>query len=77
MYDMEQYRRPVFDTLRRRVLQERRFIQVMAGPRQVGKTTLARQLIAILRTPCHYVSADEPSLQDRTWIAQQWDLARL
>jgi predicted AAA+ superfamily ATPase len=34
-------------------------------------------LIEILRTPCHYVSADEPTLQDRTWLSQQWDLARV
>lgn len=63
--------------LHTRVLQDRRFIQVLAGPRQVGKTTLARQLIGTMYTPCHYVSADEPTLQDRTWLAQQWDLARI
>jgi predicted AAA+ superfamily ATPase len=57
--------------------QERRFIQVLAGPRQVGKTTLARQLIEGLDIPCLYVSADEPTLQDRTWLTQQWDLARM
>ena len=73
---MERYRRPVFETLRARILQERRFIQVLAGPRQVGKTTIARQLIETLDIPCHYVSADEPTLQDRTWLAQQWDVAR-
>jgi uncharacterized protein len=71
-----QYARPLLATLRKRVLQERRFIQVLAGPRQVGKTTLARQLIHGLDMPCHYVSADEPTLQDRTWLTQQWDLAR-
>ncbi len=74
---MEKYTRPVFQILRARVLQARRFIQVLVGPRQVGKTTLARQLIDTLDIPCHYVSADEPTLQDRTWLAQQWDLARL
>jgi predicted AAA+ superfamily ATPase len=74
---MKQYRRPVFEILHGRILQDRRFIQVLAGPRQVGKTTLAQQLIEILRMPCHYVSADEPALQDRTWLSQQWDLARV
>lgn len=77
IFDMGQYVRPAFEILRSRVLQERRFIQVLAGPRQVGKTTLARQLIETLNMPCHYVSADEPTLQDRTWLAQQWDLARM
>jgi uncharacterized protein len=74
---MSRYTRPVFETLHARVVQVRRFIQVLAGPRQVGKTTLARQLIDTLSIPCHYVSADEPTLQDRTWLAQQWDLARM
>jgi predicted AAA+ superfamily ATPase len=67
----------VFETLYARILQQRQFIQVLAGPRQVGKTTLARQLIETVRMPCHYVSADEPTLQDRTWLSQQWDLARM
>jgi hypothetical protein len=29
------------------------------------------------RTRSHYASADEPTLQDRAWIEQQWDLGRL
>ena len=72
---MTQYIRPLYETIHSRLLQERRFIQVLAGPRQVGKTTLARQLIDRMEAS-HYISADEPSLQDRIWLAQQWDLAR-
>lgn len=49
----------------------------MTGPRQVGKTTLAHQIIDVLTIPCHFASADEPTLQDRTWIEQQWALGRL
>ena len=56
--------------------EKRRFIQALAGPRQVGKTTLARQAIEKCDLPSHYVSADEPTLQDRTWLNQQWDIAR-
>jgi hypothetical protein len=73
---MDNYKRPVFGTILKRILEERRFIQVLAGPRQVGKTTLARQAIAKCGLPSHYVSADEPTLQDRTWLNQQWDIAR-
>jgi predicted AAA+ superfamily ATPase len=43
----------------------------------VGKTVLARQVIEDLALPSHYASADEPTLRDRTWLEQQWDLARL
>ncbi|MCL5280744.1 MAG: ATP-binding protein [Planctomycetes bacterium] len=71
------YKRPLFQTLRSRLTEPRRFLQVLAGPRQVGKTTLARQAMEAVRIRSHYASADEPTLQDRNWIEQQWDLGRL
>lgn len=63
--------------LLKRLGERRRFIQVLAGPRQVGKTTVARQVMTASGLPAHYASADEPSLRDRIWLEQQWDLARL
>jgi predicted AAA+ superfamily ATPase len=69
-------RKRIYDTLFRRVRERRRFLRVLAGPRQVGKTTLARQVMKDLKLPAHYASADEPTLRDRTWIGQQWDAAR-
>ena len=73
---MYNYKRPVFKTILKRILEKRRFIQVLAGPRQVGKTMLATQAIEKCGLPSLYVSADEPTLQDRTWLNQQWDIAR-
>ncbi len=70
-------RQILHDELLKRLKEKRRFLQVLAGPRQVGKTTLARQVMQASKLPAHYASADEPSLRDRTWIEQQWDLARL
>lgn len=35
----------LYSQLLSRVHEPRRFIQVLAGPRQVGKTTLARQVM--------------------------------
>ena len=55
----------------------RRFLQVLAGPRQVGKTTLARQVMAETGLISHYASADEPTLRDRIWLEQQWETGRL
>ncbi len=69
--------RPVFQQLRERLLEPRRFIQVLAGPRQVGKTTLARQLLESLACESHFASADALMQGDRQWIAQQWEIARL
>jgi len=52
-------------------------MQVLVGPRQVGKTTLARQVIEVAGLPAHYASADEPTLRDQAWLEQQWDQARI
>lgn len=69
--------RPQLATLLQRLQEPRRFIQVIAGPRQVGKTTLVRQAMASLQRPVHYASADGPSPPSARWIDQQWDIAEL
>jgi uncharacterized protein len=56
--------------------EERRFMQVVLGPRQVGKTTSTRQVIAALGVPSHYATADTATLQSPAWIEEQWSLAR-
>ena len=71
------HKRPLYNILLRRLQNTRRFIQVLAGPRQTGKTTLARQVAETLDFPCHCISADEPTLKGGRWIEQQWDAARL
>lgn len=71
------YRRPTADALARRLDEPRRFIQVVAGPRQVGKTTLIRQILASSSVPHRYGSADEPTLRGRLWIEEQWNAGRL
>jgi len=68
--------RPVGATLEARLREPRRFIQVLAGPRQVGKTTLARQVTEGAGLQVHFASADEPALRSRIWIEQQWEAAR-
>ncbi len=71
------FRRPIFDGLLARVHEPRRFIQVLAGPRQVGKTTLARQVIDAVGIPAHFASADDPALRDRSWLESQWQVGRM
>ena len=69
-------RRHVADLLRR-LREPRRFIQVLSGARQVGKTTVARQVAERSGLPLRYASADEPTLRDAGWITAQWEAARL
>ena len=70
-------RQSIYDTLVERLSEKRRFMQVLAGPRQVGKTTVARQVMEKLDLPSHYASADEPALKGAEWLAQQWEIGRL
>ena len=69
-------KRPIFKKLFERLQEPRNFIQVLLGPRQVGKTTLALQVVDEIKKPCHYISADFATLQDLVWLQQQWEIAR-
>ena len=71
------YIRPQLDVLNARLAQPPRFVQVLAGPRQVGKTTLARQAMDHFAGQAHYASADLPAAPDAQWVEQQWHLARM
>lgn len=74
---LSSFERPVGAVLAERLAEPRRYLQVVAGPRQVGKTTLVRQVIEASGLPSHVASADEPTLRGGTWLAQQWEVARL
>jgi uncharacterized protein len=71
------WHRPHASELARRLAEPRRFIQVVAGARQVGKTTLVLQVMDRSGIPARYASADEPTLRGAEWIEQQWQAARL
>lgn len=71
------FQRPQAAILAERLAEPRRFLQVVAGPRQVGKSTLVQQVTDQLGLPVRYVSADEPTLRGMDWISQQWEAARL
>ena len=71
------FQRPQGAELTARLEQPRRFIQVVTGPRQVGKSTLVQHATKKLTLPVRYTSADEPTLRGADWIAQQWEAARL
>ncbi len=52
------------------------FIQAVVGPRQVGKTTLALQLLDKWAGPKLYATADQPATPSAEWIDAQWEEIR-
>jgi predicted AAA+ superfamily ATPase len=71
------YERPFVAQLERRIGGEMPLIQVLIGPRQVGKTTGLRQLLARYSGKNHYANADDLLITDRTWLLEQWQKALL
>ena len=71
------FQRIHFQLFIKRLKEPRSFIQVLAGPRQVGKTTLAGQVLTYDSTPYYSVSADDILNPSHTWLEQQWEMARL
>jgi uncharacterized protein len=72
------YQRSEKTALQKRLSNEpRRFIQVIYGPRQIGKTTLVRQIMAELDYSSNLIAADAVPAGDGVWISQQWENARI
>jgi predicted AAA+ superfamily ATPase len=71
------YRRKLVEQIENRVGEDRRFIQIVAGPRQTGKTTAVLQALEDSKIKFHYVSADDPNMVSRQWLTNEWDQARL
>jgi len=63
--------------LKKRIEEPRKFIQVLMGPRQVGKTTLVSQLLKQINIPYLFESADAIPAGDSSWLDQIWQSARL
>ena len=70
------YIRKQYHTLKARILEPRRFIQVLAGPRQVGKSTLVGQVLQKVPIPYSVEVADAIDPKDRDWIRRVWEGAR-
>lgn len=55
----------------------RGYIQVLAGPRQVGKSTLVNQVLAEIRFPHYLYNADGVEEDDTDWIRRTWESVRV
>ena len=66
------YERPLLSTLRTELSRPTPVIHVLIGPRQVGKTTIARQIEESIGIRTVYATADSPVPLDSAWIETQW-----
>ncbi|MCL2040971.1 MAG: ATP-binding protein [Bacteroidales bacterium] len=63
--------------LTRRMNESRKFIQVLYGPRQVGKTTMILQLLSKIAVENIYETADTVAAADTRWLQTVWETARI
>ena len=73
---MMEYVRNQYNTLKERIEEPRKFMQVIAGPRQVGKTTLINQVLRQIERAYAMEVADGVDAKDTDWIRRVWDSAR-
>lgn len=71
------FERKQINTAEKRIREKKNLIQVITGPRQSGKTTLATQLTRKITTPFSFTSADGVPSSSSVWIEQQWEAARI
>lgn len=69
------YSRALVHTLADRMRERRRFIQMLIGPRQTGKSTALRQALEQIDIPYHVALASIDSAS-RDWLRAQWTQAR-
>lgn len=70
------YRRIQYNELKSRIEEPRDKIQVLSGPRQVGKSTLVKQVLQEIDLPFFFVSADNVNPENTGWIGEMWSTAR-
>ena len=68
--------REVVARLQRRLQKGPPLIQVVTGPRQVGKTTAARRVAQFWDGPVHFATADQPTPPGPEWVESNWSVAR-
>ena len=62
--------------LEKRLGEKLNFIQVVLGPRQVGKTTGLQQIVQAWQGPALMISADEVITPTIDWLKLHWEKAR-
>lgn len=71
------YKLPVYKKIKERLEEPRKFIQVIMGPRQVGKSTVIKQVLNNLDTPYRFFAADAVANSNSEWIIECWESVRM
>lgn len=70
------YKKAEYQTIRSRLKEPRRFIQVLMGPRQVGKSTVVKQVLQDYEGEYLFFSADNVPATNSAWISDCWSAVR-
>ena len=70
------FKRAQYKKLEERLSESRNKIQVISGPRQVGKSTMVKQVLQETSIPYMFVSADNVDHANTAWIGESWATAR-
>lgn len=72
-----EYKRAQFGEIQNRINEPRGKMQVIVGPRQVGKSTLIGQVLEECKVPFDSYSADDVVGVTANWLAEVWETQRM
>ena len=70
------YKRAEYQTIKSRLEEDRKFIQVVMGARQIGKSTVVKQVLKDIDIPFQFFSADNVPATNTAWISNCWAAVR-
>lgn len=70
------YKRAEYQTIKARLEEPRKFIQMLMGARQIGKSTVVKQVLQDLNVPYQLFSADNVPATNSAWISNCWAAVR-
>lgn len=70
------YKRAEYQIIKSRLEEQRKFIQVVVGARQIGKSTVVKQVLKDIDLPYQFYSADNVPASNTAWISDCWEAVR-
>lgn len=70
------FKRSEYQKIKTRLEENRKFIQVVMGARQIGKSTVVKQVLNDLTQPYQFFSADNVPATNTGWISNCWAATR-